>query len=128
MSYSGTTALFEGGVEGINVPGVIASAPLVGVGTSYVAGTTPVLNGGINVCAATAGNTAFALPGNWPLSAPIIVTANSGSTAAIVCCPTGGTLNGVTTGTLSVTAGKSAIFYCVGQVAGLPIWVYVMSA
>ena len=129
MSNTQTTASFVGGIEGVNVAGAISTTALVGVGTTYAAGTTPVLSGGINFCSTTVGNTALALPASWPLSAPIIVSNTTGAAAsAIVVTPTGASLNGAANGTLTVAAGKTAIFYCLGLVNGLGLWVSVLSA
>jgi hypothetical protein len=127
MSNSQTTAVFVGGVEGANVPGAVATAPINGIGTTYVAGTTPVLGGGLNLVNGQTGQTALALPATWPLSAPIVV-ANVGAAAALVF-PGSATqkINGAAAGTsYSVAVNKAVAFYYAGlDTSGVPQWVAV---
>jgi hypothetical protein len=127
MSNTQTVATFAGGVEGAAVAGAVATAPVAGVGTTYVAGTTPVLGGGLNLVNGQTAQTALALPVNWPLSAPIVVS-NTGAAAALVF-PGAAThqINGATAGTsYSVGAAKAVIFFYVGKaIAGVDQWIAV---
>lgn len=127
MSATSTTAQFVGGIEGAVAPAALATAPINGVGTTYVAGTTPVLGGGVNLVNGQTGQTAVALPAIWPFGAPLTV-ANVGAAAALVF-PGAAThqINGTAAGTsYSVGVGKAVTFFYSGTtVAGVPQWVAV---
>ena len=127
MSQTSTSPLFVGGVEGAVAKDALSTTPIAGVGTTYVAGTTPVLTGGLNLVNGQTGQTALALPVTWPLSAPIVVS-NTGAAAALVF-PGAAThqINGATAGTsYSVAAQKAVIFLYVGlSTTGVPQWIAV---
>lgn len=128
MSYTQTTAQFAGGVEGLPFPGALASTTIAGVGTTLAG--APVLNGGINYVSAAAGQTAVALPTNWPLSAPLIVV-NTSATAATVFPGTASQQFNVTAAgsAFSVAANKAAVFWYAGtNAAGAGQWVAVGGA
>lgn len=125
MSATSFVSLFVGGVEGAVAPNATSQTPIAGVGTTYVAGTTPVLSGGVNLVNGQTGQTAVALPTSWPFGAPIVVS-NTGAVAALVF-PGAAThqINGATAGTsYSVAAQKSVIFFYAGtSTSGVPQWV-----
>lgn len=127
MSNSSVPQLFVGGVEGAVAPNAQATAPVNGVGTTYVAGTTPVLTGGVNLVNGQTGQTAVALPVSWPLGSQIVVS-NTGAAAALVF-PGAAThkINGGTAGaSYSVAAQKAVTFYYAGtDTSGVPQWVAV---
>ena len=127
MSNTSTPVLFVGGSEGVAGAGNTATAPIAGVGTTYVAGTTPVLGGGLNLVNGQTSQTALALPVNWPLGAPIVVS-NTGAAAALVF-PGAAThqINGATAGaSYSVGVNKAVAFFYAGtNLAGVPQWVAV---
>lgn len=127
MSNTSTVAVFAGGVEGVVYGGNTTSTPIAGVGTTYVAGTTPVLGGGLNLVNGQTGQTALALPVSWPTTAPIIVS-NTGAAAALVF-PGAAThqINGGTAGaSYSVAAQKAVAFYYAGlSTGGVPQWIAV---
>lgn len=127
MSATSFVSLFVGGVEGAVAPSATSTTPIAGVGTAYAAGTTPVLSGGINLVNGQTGQTAVALPVNWPFGAPLTV-ANVGAAAALVF-PGAAThqINGAAAGTsYSVGVGKAVTFFYAGQsTAGVPQWVAV---
>lgn len=110
MSYSSTPALFHGGVEGTNVPGVISATPLAGVGTTLAGAAA--LAGGLNLVSTSAGQTAFVLPASWPLGSPIVV-ANTTATAALVFPNSASQqINGASAGTsYSIAQAKAVAFY-----------------
>lgn len=127
MSNSSVPQLFVGGVEGAVAPNAAATVPVAGVGTTYVAGTTPVLGGGLNLVNGQTGQTALALPLNWPYGAPMVVS-NTGAAAALVF-PGAAThqINGATAGaSYSVAAQKAVTFFYAGQTAAsVPQWIAV---
>lgn len=127
MSSTSTIAQFVGGVEGVGVPGAVSQAPIAGVGTTYVSGTTPVLSGGVNLVNGQTGQTAVALPTQWPLGAPLVVS-NTGAAAALVFPGAASQqINGATAGTsYSVAAQKAVAFFYLGtSSAGVPQWAAV---
>ena len=126
MSNTQTQATFAGGVEGVAASGALAQTPIAGVGTTYVAGTTPVLGGGLNMVNAQTGTQAFALPVAWPFAAPMMVS-NVGAVAASVF-PGAAThqINGATVGTAyAIAATKAVMFWYVGPNNGVPQWIAV---
>ena len=126
MSNTQTTASFVGGIEGANVPGALATAPITSTANSTITGA-PVLGGGINLVSAAASNNSYALPASWPLSAPIVV-ANIGAVSAVVYPPIVNTYQGVINGTTSYSAAtnKAVAFYYLGlSTANIPQWAAV---
>ena len=125
MSATSTSPLFVGGVEGAVAKDAVNTAPIAGVGTSYSAGTTPVLTGAINLVNGQTGQTALALPVSNPVGSPIVVS-NTGAAAALVF-PGAAThqINGTSAGTsYSVAVGKAVTFWYAGvNLAGVPQWV-----
>ena len=127
MAKTQTTASFSGGVEGAVFSGNASSTPTNGVGTTYVAGTTPVLDGGLSLVNGQTGQTAVALPTIWPLTAPLIVVNTGAATALVFPGAATHQINGAAAGTsYSVAAQKAVTFYYVGlSSAGVPQWAAV---
>ena len=91
-------------------------------GTGLV-GTTGLLTGGISVLNTAGGAATYTLPVNAQAGKPYFVF-NPNSTSGVVYTPTGGaTLNGSTTGNITVAQNKGAVFMLVsGAGSNSAVW------
>ncbi|MEJ0092821.1 MAG: hypothetical protein WDN46_14290 [Methylocella sp.] len=121
-------------LTGLGVPPAVAErigyniAPLNGIGTTQ-AGAAKI-GSSITLANAQTGATAYTLPTGPIAMGKEHYVFNVGAVAALVFPPLGGaTLNGSTTGDISIAAGKGAIFMLVaGSGGAAPQWVCVAGA
>ncbi len=105
-------------LEGLAIPAVVAGT------TTAQATAAPLASGTLQQVTTAGGQTAFRLPSDMPLAAPVVFY-NSTATAALVFPPTGGNINeAAANASFSVAQSKTTIFWRVSATK----WIANLSA